>query len=166
MNTAALAFIAFLIVQRLAELVIARRNTARLLARGAVEHGTGHYPLIVALHTAWLAAIAIFGVDEAIQPFWLILFIVLQALRVWVLMTLGSRWTTRVIVLDEPLVLGGPFRFLRHPNYTVVVCEIFVAPMVLGLFWVAIVFSVLNAAVLTIRLRVEEGALRPLRRAD
>ena len=166
MNSAALAFIAFLILQRLAELFIARRNTARLLARGAVEHGASHYPLIVALHTTWLIAIAIFGADEAIRPFWLVLFIALQALRVWVLMTLGPRWTTRVIVLDEPLVLAGPFRFLRHPNYTVVVCEIFVAPMVLGLTWVAVVFTLLNAAVLAIRLRVEESALRPMRRAD
>ena len=84
---------------------------------------------------------------------------VLQGLRVWVLASLGPRWTTRIIVLDEPLVRRGPFRVLRHPNYTLVVLEIAVAPMVLGLTWVALVFSALNAAVLTIRIRAENAAL-------
>ncbi|WP_299362477.1 isoprenylcysteine carboxylmethyltransferase family protein [uncultured Paracoccus sp.] len=152
-------FIAFLIVQRLGELAIARRNTRRLLARGAVEHGARHYPLIVALHAAWIGSIAVLGWGEPIRPIWLGLFVILQALRLWILGTLGSRWTTRIIVLDEPLVRRGPFRFLRHPNYTLVVAEIAVAPMVLGLVWVAVVFSVLNAGVLAIRIRAENAAL-------
>ena len=79
----------------------------------------------------------------------------LQLARLWVLASLGPRWTTRIIVLPQPLVARGPFRWLRHPNYTVVVAEIAVAPMVLGLVWVAVVFSILNALVLTIRLRAE-----------
>lgn len=156
-------FIAFLILQRQAELLIARRNTARLMARGAVEHGAAHYPLIVALHTAWLVVIAVLGWGQAVRPLWLVLFILLQGLRVWILRTLGPRWTTRIIVLDEPLVARGPFRWLRHPNYTLVVAEIFVAPMVLGLVWPALLFSVLNALVLSIRIRAENRALMPLR---
>ncbi|SDL88564.1 isoprenylcysteine carboxyl methyltransferase family protein [Paracoccus chinensis] len=160
---AAALFIAFLVLERLAELVIARRNTRRLLARGAVEHGAAHYPLIVALHTAWLVSIAVFGWGQPVQPGWLAAFVVLQLFRLWILGTLGPRWTTRIIVLDEPLVRRGPFRVLRHPNYTLVVLEIAVAPMVLGLAWVALVFSVLNAALLAIRIRAENAALAPLR---
>lgn len=160
---AAALFIAFLVLQRLAELVIARRNTRRLLARGAAEHGAAHYPLIVALHAAWLVSIAVFGWDQPVQPGWLAAFALLQLFRLWILSTLGSRWTTRIIVLDEPLVRRGPFRVLRHPNYTLVVLEIAVAPMVLGLTWVALAFSVLNAAVLTIRIRAENAALASLR---
>ncbi len=155
------AFIAFLIAQRLGELVIARRNTQRLLAAGAVEHGAAHYPLIVALHAAWIVAIAFLGWGHAVQPVWLALFVLLQGLRVWILGTLGGRWTTRIIVLPQPLVRRGPFRFLRHPNYTLVVLEIAVAPMVLGLVGVAVVFSALNAAVLAVRLRAENAVLYP-----
>ena len=161
MTTGAALFIAFLVVQRLSELAIARRNTARLLAEGAREVAPGHYPLIVALHTAWLLSIVWFGYDEPILWGWLVVFAVLQGLRLWILGTLGRRWTTRIIVTDEPLVVEGPFRYLRHPNYTLVVAEIFVAPMVLGLTGVALVFTVLNALVLFIRIRAEDGALRP-----
>ncbi len=161
MTTGAALFIAFLVVQRLSELAIARCNTARLLAEGAREVAPGHYPLIVALHTAWLLAIMWFGYDERILWGWLVIFVVLQGLRLWILGTLGRRWSTRIIVTDEPLVAKGPFRYLRHPNYTLVVAEIFVAPMVLGLTGVALVYTVLNALVLFIRIRAEDGALRP-----
>ena len=160
MSLPALLFIAFLVAQRLAELAIAKRNTARLLAGGAREHGAAHYPLIVALHTAWILAIALLGYDEPVNLFWLALFGLLQLARAWVLATLGPRWTTRIIVTDEPLVAEGPFRWIRHPNYTVVVLEIFVAPMVLGLLWVAVVFSILNAAMLYVRIGAEDRALR------
>ncbi|WP_422385882.1 isoprenylcysteine carboxyl methyltransferase family protein [Paracoccus tegillarcae] len=153
----------FLAVQRLAELFIARRNTRRLLAQGAREYGAGHYPLIVALHATWLIATLLFGINQPVQPSWLMLFVVLQLGRVWVLLTLGERWTTRIIVLDKPLVTKGPFRLIRHPNYFVVVCEIFVAPMVLGLFWIAVIFTLFNALMLSVRLRAEETALRSLR---
>ncbi len=164
MSIGTAAFLGFLLLQRLAELVIAQRNTRRLLARGAREVGAAHYPLIVALHVLWLGALVGFGYDQAVQPFWLALFVLLQGLRVWILATLGPRWSTRIIVLDEPLVRRGPFRWLRHPNYTLVVAEIAVAPLVLGLVWVAVVFSLLNAAMLTLRIRVENAALAHLRR--
>lgn len=160
----AILFLAFVIVQRLGELVLAKRNTARLLARGAVEHAPGHYPAIVALHTAWIGALVIWGWDQPLHLGWLALFAVLQGLRIWVLATLGPRWTTRIIVIDEPLVLGGPFRVLPHPNYAVVIAEIAVTPLVLGLPWIAVIFSVLNAALLFgIRIPAENRALASLR---
>ena len=163
MTTGATLFLAFIVLQRLSELAIARRNTARLLARGAKEYGAAHYPVMVALHTLWVGSLLIFGYDQQVHPLWLAIFIALQALRIWILASLGPRWTTRIIVLDEPLVTRGPFRFIPHPNYTLVVAEIAVAPLVLGLTWVAVVFSVLNAMMLWHRIRIENEALAPLR---
>lgn len=154
-------FLAFIVVQRLGELVIAKRNTAALLARGAHEVGAAHYPVMVALHSAWVLCLLIFGYSQDIHLGWLALYAVLQVFRVWILGTLGRRWTTRIIVIDEPLVAKGPFRFIPHPNYTLVVFEVFVAPMILGVVWVAFLFSALNAAMLYHRIRVEDGALRP-----
>ncbi|KAF0676144.1 isoprenylcysteine carboxyl methyltransferase family protein [Profundibacterium mesophilum] len=160
METAAPWLLGFLIVQRLAELILARRNTARLLERGAREVAPGHYPLIVLLHSAWIATLLWFGHDQPVHPGWLAVFAALQGLRVWILATLGERWTTRIIVLDAPLVAAGPFRYLRHPNYTLVVAEIAVVPLALGLPLIALLFTLLNAAVLAIRIRAEDRALR------
>lgn len=159
-NPAALAFMAFLLLQRGGELLLARRNTRRLLARGAVEHGAGHYPFMVAMHAAWLLAICALGWSNPVSSGWLALFVLLQLMRVWVLATLGERWTTRIIVLNAPLVAKGPYRWMSHPNYAVVVAEVIVAPMVLGLGQVALVFTVLNAAMLWVRIRAEARALR------
>ena len=163
MSLGAALFIGFLIVQRLGELVLARRNTQALLAEGAQEVEADHYLLIVVLHVAWIASIALLGYDEAVIVGWLAVFALLQLFRLWILAALGRRWTTRIVVTGTPLVARGPFRFMRHPNYTLVVCEIAVAPLVLGLWSVALVFSVLNAAVLTIRIRAENRALAPYR---
>lgn len=158
--TLAVAILAFVTVQRLIELVIARSNTRYLLARGGIEIGRGHYPLLVVLHAAWLAALWWYGRQAPVNLVLLALFMVMQALRVWVLATLGRRWTTRIIVLPgAPLVARGPFRLLRHPNYCVVVAEIALLPLALGLPWLAVLFSILNALVLTIRIRAENGAL-------
>ncbi|MCB1354313.1 MAG: hypothetical protein KDK03_16410 [Rhodobacteraceae bacterium] len=165
MTAGAGLFLGFLILQRLSELALARRNTGRLLAAGAREVAPGHYPLIVALHAAWLLAMVVFGHDAQVSLPWLAAFALLQVFRVWILASLGPRWTTRIIVTDTPLVARGPYRWVRHPNYLLVVCEIAVAPMVLGLWPVALVFSLLNALVLTIRLRAENRALAPLRPA-
>ncbi len=148
-------------LQRLAELVYAEHNTRALLARGAVEIGRAHYPLIVATHLAWIVAIVL-AWPHPPPIYWLPLaaFIVLQLLRVWVLATLGPYWTTRIITLPgAPLVKRGPYRFIRHPNYTVVIGEIAVLPLVFGEWKIAIAFSLLNAAVLTLRIREEERAL-------
>lgn len=165
MQTATLLFLAFIIVQRLSELFIAKRNTARLLAKGAYEVGAGHYPVMVAMHSLWIACLVFLGYDETVSFSWLAVFAILQILRVWILGSLGSRWTTRIIILEEPLVVRGPFKFVSHPNYMLVVAEIIVAPMVLGLGWVAVVFTVLNAAMLWVRIGVEHRALAHLRAA-
>ncbi len=147
-------------LQRLGELVLARRNTARLMARGAVEIGARHYPLIVALHAAWLIGLWLLAWDRPIQWVWLVLFIVLQGLRVWVIATLGDRWTTRIISLPgAPLVRRGPYRFVSHPNYLVVCAEIAVLPLAFGLTLFAVVFFILNCLVLTVRLRAENASL-------
>lgn len=160
--TGAIALLLFVTAQRLLELVHARRNTARLLARGAVEIAPGHYPLIVALHSAWLATLWWLGAGQTLSTPWLAAYAVLQVLRVWILASLGERWTTRIIILPgADLVARGPYRWIRHPNYTLVVAEIAVLPLALNLPWVALVFSALNALVLTIRIRAEGQALRP-----
>lgn len=163
MQIAALLFLAFIILQRLSELAISKANTKRLLARGAYEVGASHYPAMVAMHSAWIVCLVVFGYSQPVSLFWLALFAILQAFRVWILASLGSRWTTRIIILEEPLVTRGPFNFIRHPNYTLVVAEIIVAPMVLGLWWVAALFTVLNAAMLWVRIGAEDRALSPLR---
>jgi methyltransferase len=165
METATLLFLGFIVVQRLSELVIAKRNTTNLLAKGAYEVGASHYPVMVAMHSTWIACLLIFGSDETVSFGWLAVFAVLQTFRVWILGSLGSRWTTRIIILEEPLVVRGPFKYFSHPNYMLVVTEIIVAPMVLGLVWVAVVFTVLNAAMLWVRIGVEHKALAPLRAA-
>ncbi len=158
--TGAIVLLALVTAQRLGELVLAQRNTRRLLAQGAVEASPGHYPLIVGLHAAWLAGLWLLAWDRPINLAWLAVFAVLQLLRVWVIATLGGRWTTRILVLPgEPLVRRGPYRLLSHPNYVVVVAEIAVLPLAFGLGLYALVFSLLNAAVLTIRIRAESRAL-------
>jgi methyltransferase len=159
MTTGAI-ILALVTLQRLAELVIARRNTRALLARGACEVAPGHYPSIVAVHALWLAALWWLAPGRPILWPLIALFALLQAARLWVLATLGERWTTRIIILPgAPLVTGGPFRFLSHPNYAVVVAEIAVLPLAFGLWQVALLFSILNAIALSIRIRAESKAL-------
>ena len=152
--------VAFLVVQRLAELALAQWNTARLRAAGGIEFGAAHYPLLVTLHSLWLFGVWMLGHDRAIDTLWFAVFVLLQAARLWVIESLGQRWTTRVVVLPGASpVARGPYRWLRHPNYAVVVFEIAVVPLALGLPLFALVFSAANAAVLARRIRVENQAL-------
>ena len=154
------AIMAFVTLQRLSELVIARRNTARLMAAGAREYGASQYPVMVAMHTAWLIALWFSVGDRTVSWPLLLVFAVLQGMRIWVLATLGPRWTTRIIVLPgASLVAQGPFRFLRHPNYAVVTAEIAVLPLTFGLVGIAALFTVLNAAMLYVRIGAENRAL-------
>jgi methyltransferase len=130
------------------------------MARGAVEVAPGHYPAIVLLHAAWLAGLWWLAWDRAVVLPWLAVFVALQAARVWVLASLGARWTTRIVVVPgETLVRTGPYRFMAHPNYAVVAGEIAVLPLAFGLPWYAVAFTVLNAAVLALRIRAENRAL-------
>ena len=162
--TAGIFILALVTLQRLGELWLSARNTRRLLARGAHEVGAAHYPLIVALHAAWLAALWWLAPTRPIDAFWLAMFLLLEVARIWVVASLGPRWTTRIIILPgERLVRRGPYRFVDHPNYMVVAGEIAVLPLVFGLWWAALVFTLLNAAVLFVRIRAESQALRSLR---
>lgn len=158
----AIFVILFLVaVQRLVEIAYAQRNTRALLARGAVETGRAHYPLIVVLHAAWLVAIVLLLPPDATVHWWAFgIFLVLQLGRVWVIATLGPYWTTRIITLESaPLVRKGPYRFVRHPNYLVVAGEIAALPLAFGEIGVAIAFSLLNAVILAWRIRTENMAL-------
>jgi methyltransferase len=147
-------------LQRIGELVLSRYNTGRLMGRGAIEIGTNHYPLVVSVHAAWLIALWIWGRDQDVSMVALSLFVALQGFRLWILATLGSRWTTRIILLPgEPLITAGPYRHFSHPNYAVVVAEIALLPLALHLPLLALIFTGLNAAVLVIRIRVEARAL-------
>ena len=158
------ALIALVALQRLAELVYARRNTQALLARGAIETGADHYPLMVLLHGGWIVALAVFTEPNPDpQWVWLAVFFVCQGLRAWVLASLGPYWTTRIITLPGAVaVRTGPYRYVRHPNYVIVALEIPSLPLGLGLPWVALVFGLLNLALLAYRIRIEDGARRAL----
>jgi methyltransferase len=152
--------LAYLTVQRLVELWWAKENEARLMAAGGIEYGRSHLPLMILFHAAWLAGLWLLAYDRPVEPFFLALFVVLQLARFWVLTTLGRRWTIRIIVVPgEQLVARGPYRLLRHPNYAIVIGEIAVVPLALGLPAYALVFSVLNAAMLAIRITAENAAL-------
>ncbi len=157
----AILLLVFVTLQRGAELVWNRGNEAGLRARGAVEAGRAHYPVMVLLHGVWLVALWAYGWDRPLSWPWVAVYILLQAGRGWVLATLGRRWTTRVFVVPgETLVRRGPYRFVSHPNYVVVVLEIIALPMAFGLWGVALVFGVANLALLGWRIRVENEALR------
>ncbi len=156
--------LALVSLQRLVELYIAHRNTGKLLARGGFEVSSGHYPLIVLLHAVWLAGLWYLALKLEVSWPWLSAYVVLEAARGWIIAALGSRWTTRIIVVPgETLVGEGPYRFFRHPNYMVVAAEIFILPMAFGLWWYALPFAALNGALLYWRIKSEDEALKPLR---
>jgi methyltransferase len=146
--------------QRLGELVLAYHNTRRLKAQGAYEVAPGHYPLIVILHSVWLAGLWWLAWDRPLNLPLAALFLIIEGLRVWTLISLGARWTTRIIVLPgAPLVRQGPYRFIPHPNYLVVAAEILVLPLAFGQWAYALAFTALNAAMLFVRIRAESAAL-------
>jgi len=161
MNTVVGVIVGLVALQRLAELIYAESNTAALKRDGAVEVGRSHYPLIVAVHAAWLVTIVVAAPREASINWYLIAaFAALQGLRVWVLSALGPYWTTRIITKPgAPLVRRGPYRFVRHPNYLIVAGEIALLPLAFDEVAVAAVFTILNGLVLAVRIRQENAAL-------
>lgn len=166
-----LELLALVAVQRVAELVVSARHTRSLLAKGAFEAGRAHYPLMVALHTAFLGSCAaeVLLLDRPLLPVFaaaMLAFLLLSTgLRYWAISTLGERWTTRVFVLpDAEPVTGGPYRYLRHPNYLAVVIEIFALPLVHTAWLTAVLFSVANGLLLRARIRAEEEALAKVSR--
>ena len=167
MSAAGLALVGLVAAGRVVELAVARRHTRTLLAAGGVEHGRAHYPFMVALHAALLVACL---VEPAVadRPFQALRFAAgtlavaaAAALRWWTIAALGGRWTTRVVVLPgRPLVSGGPFRFLRHPNYLAVVIEVAALPLAVGAWITALLGTLLNGFLLfAVRIPCEEAAL-------
>jgi methyltransferase len=162
--TAALIILTLVTLKRLSELVIARRNTAGLLAKGAIEHGAAHFPVMVLLHASWLAGLWWFGWNAAIIWPLMLLYIALQAFRIWILVTLGTRWTTRILTVpNETLVVKGPYKYVRHPNYLLVLLEVPLLPLAFGLSWFALFYGLLNIAMLAWRIRIEDQALKSAR---
>ncbi len=155
-----------IVVQRMAELRIAKRNEAWAREQGAVEQGAGHYPLFFVLHTGWLLAWPLeawsYG-PTLMEGWWLALaaFAVAQVLRYWAITSLGPRWNTRILVLPSaPRIRTGPYRFIPHPNYVAVIIELAAAPLVFGAWWTAGIVGVLNLALLLgIRIPAEVRAL-------
>jgi methyltransferase len=155
------AVFAYVVIQRLAELAYANANTRRLLAEGGREYGAAHYPLFIVLHTGWLISIALFA-EPTTRPDLLLLnaFIASQTFRFWTLASIGRWWTTRIISAPHfPKVKRGPYRFIKHPNYALVVVEIALLPMLLGAPMMALTFSLLNAALLWWRIKIENAVL-------
>jgi len=155
-----LLLLIYLTLQRLSELVLSRVNTSRLLAEGGVEFGRGHYPVLVGLHAAWLVGLWLLADGRHVGTLYLGAFILLQLGRLWVLASLGRRWTTRIIVVPgAPLVRTGLYRVLRHPNYLIVIGEIVVVPLAFDLPLFAALFSLLNCFMLALRIHSENAAL-------
>ena len=153
-------------LQRLLELGLSRRHERLLRARGAVERGEGHYPMMVALHVLWLLSTLVEALLRGAPALWpvpLALFLLVQPLRYWAIFALGEYWNTRILVVPgAKLVRRGPYRYLRHPNYVVVVVEILTLPLIFGAWITALVFSLLNATLLSARIREENRALAEL----
>ena len=157
--------VALVAAQRLAELAFSHRNTRRLRAAGAIEVGSRHHPVIVALHVCWLTAlIVLVPADTPVRWSFATPYILLQPVRLWIIASLGPRWTTRVILMPgAPRVKRGPYRWFRHPNYAVVAAEIALLPLAFGAWRMALLFSVLNALLLAHRIRIENAALASAR---
>jgi methyltransferase len=153
-------------VQRLLELRYSQRNERRLRSLGAVERGAGHYPAMVVLHALWLVSTLVEGLLRGPEnPVWypvpLAAFLLVQPLRYWAILSLGENWNVRILVVPErKLVWSGPYRYFPHPNYVVVTVEVLTFPLIFGAWVTALVFSILNAAFLYVRIRAEERALK------
>ena len=156
-------FLAALVLERLLELYLSRRNAARAFARGAVEVGQSHYAVMTLFHAAFLVSCFVEAKDDLVLFFaFLPGALAAQALRYWAIRTLGDRWNTRVIVVPkDPPVTHGPYRFMKHPNYLAVCLELVCVPLMLGAWRTAAVFSLGNAVLLFVRIRAEEKALGP-----
>ncbi|MDQ3926123.1 MAG: hypothetical protein M3272_03930 [Actinomycetota bacterium] len=165
-----ITFVALIALQRVLELLLSRRHERALTTKEAYERGAGHYPVIVGLHAGWLVSMLLEGwVRNAelsiLWPFWLALFVGSQALRYWAILSLGERWTMRVVILPGvPLVERGPYKHVQHPNYLAVAIEIFSAPLIFGASFTALAFTLLNLWVLLLRIRAEARALREVDR--
>lgn len=157
------AFILFLALLRLGELLLARRNERWLLSHGAVEYGREHYPYIVSLHVLFFLSLIVeylFDPAESFSVPLLVLYLLVLAFKAWAVFSLGKYWNTKIYrVPGSRLVRKGPYRFMKHPNYVAVAAEIALIPLIFHLYVTAVVFTLLNAAMLTVRIREENRAL-------
>lgn len=159
-------FILIVIFQRFAELIVARRNERWLLAQGAYEVGAKHYPHMLALHTSFFIVLLLEITWKKpslspLFPIFFLLFVIVQGLRIWCIHSLGRFWNTKIFILpDAPVIRKGPYRFMRHPNYCIVSLEILLLPFMLQAYFTAFIFTVLNAIILSVRIPIEERALR------
>lgn len=159
--------LALLTLERLFELVVANRNTRCLLAQGGREYGRAHYPAMVLMHVTWIVCLWWWGLGKPVNALLIVAALLAQLGRWWVVTTLKGRWTTRIITVPGLApIRSGPYRFLRHPNYAIVILEIAVVPLAFGLWRMAILFSLLNALMLTVRIRAENWALAEATRQD
>ena len=156
-------FISFIILLRIGELLLAKRNEKWLLQNGAVEYGKKHYPFIVALHVSFLLSLIIeyyLKQPATFNLFLLIFYFLLLAFKAWVILSLGKFWNTKIYhISNYPLIKKGPYKFLKHPNYLVVILEIAIVPLVFQLYFTAIIFTLLNAVMLSVRIKEENKAL-------
>jgi methyltransferase len=158
--------VGFVIFQRIIELLIARNNEKWIRSQGGYEVGAKHYPYMVAIHVGFFISLIIefLAFKDGLSRFWLplfVLFISLQLMRVWVISSLGRYWNTKILVLPGAnVVKKGPFHLIRHPNYVVVTCEIIVIPLLFGAYFTAVIFTILNIIILSVRIPKEEAALR------
>ena len=158
--------VGFVIIQRIVELFVARNNERWIRGQGGYEVGERHYPYMVGIHIGFFISLIMEFVvfDRMLPPIWTVLFIIfvgLQLMRVWVITSLGRFWNTKILVLPGAhVVKRGPFRFLRHPNYVVVSLEILVIPLMFGAYFTALLFTILNVFILSVRIPIEEAALR------
>lgn len=161
-----ISFICMIVIQRGVELIIAKRNERQLKKNGAIEFGAGHYPWMVLLHTGFLTVliIEVITLNRELSSFWilwLILFVLAQMGRLWVIQTLGKHWNTKIIVLpNSEVIVKGPYKYVRHPNYLIVATEILIISLLFNAFITAIIFSLLNAWMMSIRIPLEEEALK------
>lgn len=159
--------ISIVIIQRLTELLVAKKNEVWLRKQGAVEYGREHYKYIVLLHTMFFISMFIeynirgrHSEFSVINYLFLVIFSILQLMRLWVLNSLGQYWNTKILrIPGYVLIKKGPYRYFKHPNYIIVVCEIIVIPMIFDLYYTAVIFTVLNAIILSVRIKEENKVL-------
>ena len=161
-------FFSFIVIERVVELIIANRNERWMRARGAIEFGRSHYKYIVMIHVLFLLSFFLETMwrGNMLSPLWpliLSLFIVIQSLRLWTIWSLGRYWNTRILVVpNAQVVTRGPYRWLRHPNYVVVAFEFILIPLLYQAYWTAVIFTILNGFILSVRISVEEQALQTM----
>lgn len=157
-------FVSFVILLRIAELYVARRNEKWMVQNGAVEYGKKHYPFIIALHSLFFVSLIIEYSMQQTPSFgliFLLIYLLLIAFKVWIIASLGKFWNTKIFrIQNYPLINKGPYKYIKHPNYIIVIAEIALIPLIFQLYYTALIFTLLNAIMLTVRIKEENLALR------